>query len=147
MNANRVPTGTRAAVVVVAGLAALALGVGSGAAALASASPRPHPKPGPAKLEPTKLSIRNKAIAHSRHHAVNITGLLSADDMGVANETVDLEARLGLRPHWHLIAVAITGADGKVTFAVAPRVKTQYQLVFLGDSHFGPSESNVITLR
>jgi hypothetical protein len=139
-----------------AALAAAALGTGviAATATLASASPGHQPGPHPthsmshpAKLEPTRLSIRNKVIAHARHHADAITGVLTADDMGVPGETVVLEARSGKMPHWHVVATGVTGAGGAVTFAVAPKAKTQYKIVFAGDTHFRASASNVITLK
>ena len=40
-----------------------------------------------------------------------------------------------------------TASHGSVTFTVAPTVKTQYKLVFAGDSTYHKSHSNVITLK
>jgi hypothetical protein len=40
-----------------------------------------------------------------------------------------------------------TASHRSVTFTVAPTVKTQYKLVFAGDSTYRKSHSNVITLK
>lgn len=145
---NRVAA-TVAAVTLTAGVA---VATATMAGASTTSHPHSHPHPShsataPAKPEVTKLTIRNRQIAHSRHHAVAITGRLTADDAGVAGETVVLEARSGKMPRWHAVASAVTGSAGTVTFTVAPKVKTQYQLVFAGDTHFKASESNVVTLK
>src|SRR5580693_6006353 len=96
-------------------VAVLATG-GALVAANASTAGRGHPKP-PAE---TTLSIRNRAIAHRRHHADAITGVL--------------------RSHHK-------GAVGAVTFTVAPAVRTEYKLEFAGTSSLRRSHSNVITLK
>jgi hypothetical protein len=64
-----------------------------GVMATATAAGHPH-----AKVEATKLSIKNKAIAHGRHHADAITGVLSARRKGVAGETITLDGRTGKHP-------------------------------------------------
>ena len=46
-----------------------------------------------------------------------------------------------------VVATGTTGTGGTVSFTVSPKVKTQYQLVFAGDSTYKASESNVVTLR
>jgi hypothetical protein len=46
-----------------------------------------------------------------------------------------------------MLATGTTGTDGTISFTVTPKVKTQYQLVFAGDSTHKASESNVVTLR
>ncbi len=139
MRAIRVPVPTRAVVAIVA--TALTAGVIMSAAAPAvSADPKP-------KLDRTELSISNKAIAHGKHHADAINGVLSSDGAGLANETVTLEDRSGVKPRWAVLATGTTGTGGTVSFTVSPKVKTQYQLVFAGDSTYKASESNVVTLR
>ena len=145
---NRVAAAA-AAVTLTAGIA-----VASATMAGASTTSHPHSHPHPthsataaAKPEATKLTIRNRQIAHSRHHAVAITGLLTADNTGVAGQTVVLEARSGKMPRWHAVASAVTTSTGTVTFTVAPKMKTQYQLIFTGDAHFKASESNTVTLK
>lgn len=143
---------------VAAGAAATALIAGTAVAtatmAGASTDPHGHPHPKPsatataaARPASTKLAIRNKLIAQHRHHATAITGLLTSHHGAVAGETIVLEARSGKMPRWHAVATAVTTSAGTVTFTVAPKVKTQYQLVFAGDAHFRASESNVITLK
>ena len=103
---------------------------------------------GHTKLQPTTPSIRNKAIAHGKHHADALTGVLRSHRKGVASETVTLDTRYrkeaagGLR--W---GAAPPATGGAVTFAVAPTAKTQFKLVFAGDSTYRKSHSNVITLK
>jgi hypothetical protein len=139
MRAIRVPVPTRAAVAIA--VAALTGGViMSAAAPVVSADPHP-------KLDRTELSISNKAIAHGKHHADAISGVLSSDGAGLANETVTLEDRSGVKPRWTVVATGTTGTGGTISFTVSPKVKTQYQLVFAGDATYKASESNVVTLR
>lgn len=136
-----------------AAAAALTTGGIIAAATVAGAAPatKPVPVPSPAsshkpKLDGTKLSIANKAIAHGRHHADAITGVLRSDGTGLANEPVTLEARSGAKPRWTVVATESTGTGGTVTFTVSPKVKTQFKLVFAGTSTYRKSGSNVITL-
>jgi hypothetical protein len=46
-----------------------------------------------------------------------------------------------------VVGTRITGGNGAVTFAVTPRVKTQYKLVFAGAPPLKASASNVVTVR
>jgi hypothetical protein len=124
-----------------AAVAVLATG-GVMATATAASAAKGH-----AKLQPTTLSIRNKAIAHGKHHADALTGVLSSHRKGVANATVTLDTRKGKKPRWAAAGTGTTGTDGSVTFTVAPTAKTQYKLVFAGDSTHRKSHSNVITLK
>jgi hypothetical protein len=99
-------------------------------------------------LQPTTLSIKNKAIAHGKHHADAVTGVLRSHRKDVAGETVTLEGRVGKKRRWVVDPTTMTtGTDGSVTFDVSPTVKTQYRLVFGGDSTYRKSHSNVITLK
>jgi hypothetical protein len=137
MRVIRVPLPTRAA----AAIAATALTAGGIMAAATVVSAAPQPKP-----DATRLSISNKVVAHGKHHVDAVTGVLSSDHKGVAHESVALEARTGVAPRWKVVATGTTGTAGAVTFTVAPKVKTQFKLVFAGDSRFRESHSNVITL-
>ena len=128
---------TRAAMAVI--VAALTAG-GIITATAVSAAPQP-------KLQATRLSISNKVIAHGRHHVDAVTGVLSSDGAGLANETVALEARTDVKPRWKIVATGATGAGGAITFdVVAPKAKTQFKYVFAGDASYRASHSNVITL-
>ena len=128
--------GSAAAVVV------LATGGVMATATAASAAKGHHPK-----LAPTTLSIKNKPIAHGKHHADALTGVLRSHRKGVANETITLDSRTGKKPRWTVVTTGTTGADGSVTFTVAPTARTQYKMVFAGDSTYRKSHSNVITLK
>ena len=99
------------------------------------------------KLLPTTLSIKNKAIAHGKHHADAVTGVLRSHRKDVAGETITLDSRTGKKPRWTVVTTGMTGTDGSVTFTVAPTARTQYKLVFSGDSTYRKSHSNVITLK
>jgi hypothetical protein len=99
------------------------------------------------KLQPTTLSIKNKAIAHGKHHADALTGVLRSHGKGVAGETVTLDGRAGKKRRWVAIGAGTTGSGGSVSFTVAPTVKSQFKLVFAGDSTYRKSHSNVITLK
>jgi len=136
MHAIQVTRSARAA----AAVAVAALTAGGIIAASASAAPKP-------KLDATRLSISNKVIAHGRHHVDAVTGVLSSDGAGLANETVALEARTDVKPRWKIVATGATGAGGAITFdVVAPKAKTQFKYVFAGDASYRASHSNVITL-
>jgi hypothetical protein len=100
-----------------------------------------------APADATTLSIKNKPIAHAKHHADAITGVLRDGRSGVAGETITLDSRTGKKPRWTVVTTGTTDATGSVTFTVAPTAKTQYKLVFAGDSSFRKSHSNVITLK
>ena len=98
-------------------------------------------------LKPTTLSIKNKVIAHAKHHADQLTGVLKSHHTDVAGETITLEGRIG-KGKWVADPTTMTtGTDGSVVFTVAPTVKTQYKLVFGGDSTYRKSHSNTITLK
>jgi 5-hydroxyisourate hydrolase-like protein (transthyretin family) len=127
-----------------AAVAVLAAGGAMATATAASAAGHTHPKP----LDATTLSIKNKLIARNHHHAEAISGVLRDERKGVANEKITLDARAGKKRRWTAVGTGTTGADGKVTITVtAPTTKTQYKLVFGGDSTFRKSASNVITLK
>jgi hypothetical protein len=101
----------------------------------------------PHALKPTTLSIKNKAIAHGKHHADAVSGVLRSHRTDVAGETITLDSRTGKKPRWTVVGTATTGTDGSVTFTVAPTARTQYKLVFSGDSTYRKSHSNVVTLK
>src|SRR6185437_7671942 len=85
--------------------AAVAIVATAGAIAPATiASASSHPK-----LQATTLSIKNKAIAHSKHHADLITGVLKSHRKGVAGETITLDSRTGKKPRWVSAGTATTG--------------------------------------
>src|SRR5579875_891629 len=95
---------------------------------------------------PTMLTIRNRYIAFHHHHADLITGVLRSHRRPLPGETVYLESRTGGR-RFAVVASQVTGAHGQVSFPVAPKVRTQYELLFKGDAAYRPSRSVVVTLR
>jgi 5-hydroxyisourate hydrolase-like protein (transthyretin family) len=123
--------------------AAVAVLATGGVMATATAASAAGHKP----LDATTLSIKNKAIAHAKHHADAITGVLRDERTGVASETITLDSRTGKKPRWTVVTTGTTDSTGSVTFTVAPTARTQYKLVFAGDSTFRKSHSNVITLK
>jgi hypothetical protein len=163
MRATRVsvPIRTTVALAVAALTVSGLLAIASTAGAVPSANPHPHPSksvspsatasattaPKHSKLDPTKLSISNKVIAHGKHHGTAINGVLTSDGTGLANETVTLESRSGVSPRWTVVATGTTATGGTVSFTVTGKVKTQFELVFAGDATHKGSHSNVITLR
>jgi hypothetical protein len=136
---------TRASLLARAGsAAAAAVLVGGGViatAAAADAATHHH------ALQPTTLSIKNKAIAHGKHHADAVSGVLRSHRKDVAGETVTLDSKTGKKPRWTAVGTTTTGTDGSASFTVAPTAKTQYKLVFGGDSTYRKSHSNVVTLK
>jgi len=137
MHTIRVPLPTRAAVAVA--VTVLAAGGIMATATVVSAAPQP-------KLHVTKLSISNKVVAHAKHHVDAVTGVLSSGGTGVTDETVALEARMGVAPRWEVVATGTTGTGGAVTFTITPKVKTQFKYVFAGQGSYRASHSNVVTL-
>jgi hypothetical protein len=127
--------GSAAAVAVLAGGGVMVTATAAGAAT------------GHSKLQPTTLSIKNKAIAHGKHHADAVSGVLRSHRKDVAGETITLDSRTGKKPRWAAVGTGTTGSNGSVTFDVTPTTRTQYKLVFAGDSTFRKSHSNVITLK
>jgi len=119
------------------------LATGGVMATATAASAAGHPK----SLDATTLSIRNRAIVRHHHHADAITGVLRDEHTRVAGETITLDSRTGKKPRWTVVATGTTDANGSVTFTVAPTTRTQFKLVFAGDSTFRKSHSNVITLN
>ncbi|SRR5579875_999 len=115
-------------------------GTGVMAAAPASAAAVHH------RRMPTMLTIRNRYIAFHHHHADLITGVLRSHRRPLPGETVYLESRTGGR-RFAVVASQVTGAHGQVSFPVAPKVRTQYELLFKGDAAYRPSRSVVVTLR
>lgn len=98
-------------------------------------------------LDATTLSIKNKPIAYSKHHASTISGVLGDERTRVAGETITLESRTSKHPKWTADGTMVTDSNGSVSFTVAPTTRTQYKLVFAGDSTFRHSASNVITIK
>ena len=119
------------------------LATGGVMATATAASAAGHPK----SLDATTLSIRNRAIVRHHHHADAITGVLRDEHTRIAGETITLDSRTGKKPRWTVVATGTTDANGSVTFTVAPTTRTQFKLVFAGDSTFRKSHSNVITLK
>jgi len=113
-------------------------------------TPRPHPShPGGARAKlPTTLHISNQVIANYHNHADALTGVLRSHRKGVAAETITLERRAGDHSRWVVIGTGTTAADGSVTFTVAlPTKKTQFEMVFAGDSTYRKSNSNAVSVK
>ena len=158
---------TRASLLAWAGSAA-AVGILAGGGVLATSAAADAASHSHAR-KPTTLSVKNKAIAHGRHHLDLLTGVLKSHRTAVAGESVRLEAKLrppSVKPkpaarsagsasptnrharlQWVAVGTAATGTDGSVSFTVAPSAKTQYKLVFGGDSTYRRSYSKTITLK
>jgi hypothetical protein len=129
--------GSTAAVAVLAGGGVL---FASGAASAAAG--HSHAK------APTTLHASNKLVAHNHHHADALTGVLRSHRKGLAGETITLEGRAGTHRKWVAIGTGTTGSDGSVTFTVTlPSKKTQFEMVFAGDSTHRKSHSNVVLLK
>jgi hypothetical protein len=123
------------------------LATGGGVAAASAASAAVGHSHGHAKL-PTTLHVSNKLVAHHRHHADALTGVLRSHRKAVAGETVTLEGRAGTHRKGVAIGTGTTGSDGSVTFTVVlPTKKVQFEMVFAGDSTYRKSHSNVVLLK
>ncbi|HKD90129.1 MAG TPA: hypothetical protein VKB62_16485 [Streptosporangiaceae bacterium] len=136
---------TRASLLARVGSAA-AVAVLAGGGVIATTTAADAASHGHAK-QPTTLSIKNKAIAHNHHHADAVSGVLRSHRKAVAGESVTLDSRTGKKPRWAAVGTGTTGTDGSVSFTVAPTTRTQYKLVFAGDSTYRKSHSDVITLK
>jgi hypothetical protein len=137
----------RASLLARAGSAAAVAALAAGGVLFASGAASAAAGHGHAKL-PTTLHVSNKVVAHHHHHADAFTGVLRSHRKGVAAETVTLEGRAGAHRKWVAIATGTTGSNGSVTFLVGlPTRKTQFELVFAGDSTYRKSHSNVVLLK
>ena len=139
MQVIRVPKLTRAASAVAATALIAAAGIMAGATAAGAA---PHPK-----LDPTKLSISNKVIAHGKHHADAVSGVLTSDGAGIANETVTLQDRTGVKPRWAVVATGTTATGGTVSLHRHAEGEDAVRARLRGRFHLPGQQSNVITAR
>jgi hypothetical protein len=60
---------------------------------------------------------------------------------------VTLDGRGGKKRRWVVVGTGATGSDGSVSFTVSATVKSQFKLVFAGDSTYRKSHSNVVTVK
>src|SRR5258708_33137860 len=78
-------------------------------------------------LDATALSIKNKPIAHAKHHADAITGVLRDERTGVAGETLPLDSRTGQKPRWTDVTTGTPHATRPWPVPVPPTAETQLQ--------------------
>jgi hypothetical protein len=107
----------------------------AGPASAATANPRVH----------TTLSIVESKNVINAGKTDKISGRLAAKGVGLAGKTVYLDRVSGKT----LVAVQarLTGPAGGVAFTVSPGVTARYELVYLGNSVYGPTHSGIVTVR
>jgi len=109
-----------------------------GATANAATLSHPH-------KAPTALSVKVSAPTYRGHGRDTISGKLTEGRKAVANQTVSLDVVSGR----HLVPVgtARTNRNGAVSFTVAPKRTTTYDLVFGGTRTLAGSKSAAVTIR
>jgi hypothetical protein len=135
----------------------LATRAGAAAAAAALAASGMLLTAGPAGAatppEATFLHLNNKVVAHVKHHTDTISGVLTANRMGVSGESVTLF--VWSRSHKSFVSTGLTsttGSGGALSFTItAPARASRYEAKFAGDATTTPplrkSHSNVITVK
>jgi hypothetical protein len=119
---------TRAATV-----AAIAATAGLAIAGAANAATKPAPAKAPAT---TLKAAEAKGV---------ITGTLREGKVALAKESVTLESVAGKKAT--VVAKAVTSKAGVVTFKVAPKATTVYELVFAGTKALSASHSADLTVK
>lgn len=130
----------RKALVLTAAGGAIAVGLMS-VAATAYAAPFPPPR----HQTPTTLSATESAPFIVGRERDTITGTLTAGYRPLAGESVTLEIVNGRGPL--PIATERTDRRGDVSFTVAPRSTTTYELVFNGTRTLAASQSGTVTVH
>lgn len=95
--------------------------------------------------KPTTLSIVAAKSKITVGQSDTISGTLASHKTPVAGRIVILDKRVGAG-HWFAAEEKFTGKYGKVSFVVAPKVDTRYELVFKGGPIYSPSHSGVVTV-
>jgi lipoprotein-anchoring transpeptidase ErfK/SrfK len=108
-----------------------------------SAAPTPSPAPVPAGPVPTALSVTRSAGTVAYGGTLTLTGGLSrADGSPIVDAPVQVLARTGGETSRVVLATVRTGADGRLTYVLSPRVTAEYQLRYGGDALTASSVSN-----
>ena len=120
--------------------------VAAAAAVLALAGPASAAPVAPANLPRvhTTLSIVESRNVIKAGRPDVISGRLAAGPYGLAHRFVYLDRWYG---HWVPVRVGLTGPHGGISFVVWPHVTARYALVYLGNQHFAPTHSGVVTVR
>jgi hypothetical protein len=94
---------------------------------------------------PTTLSVRESAPVIRSHHKDTSTGKLAEGRKPLARESVTVTVVEGRR----LVPAGTARTDrfGDVSFTVAPKGTTTYQLVFTGTGTLAASKSHTVTVR
>lgn len=95
--------------------------------------------------KPTTLSIVAAKSKITVGQSDTISGTLASHKTPVAGRIVILDKRVGAG-HWFAAEEKFTGKYGKVSFVVAPKVDTRYELVFKGGPIYSASHSGVVTV-
>ncbi len=118
----------------VTSVAALALAVSGGAALVTAAGPAAAVASNdtPAASDGYSLSIAVADASIDPGASDTVSGVLTKAGVPQPGDTVYLRAWVNGRRHHHghRVGSAETGADGSVSFTVAPRATTHYRLVF-----------------
>jgi hypothetical protein len=99
-----------------------------------------------AKRLHTHLSIADKRAVEHHKHVTIIAGRLTTPGFRLPGRLIFLD-RVTARHKPVIVGRERTGRFGGVAFAVAPRVKTHYVLVFEGTPRLHSSHSRVVTVK
>jgi hypothetical protein len=114
-------------------IAATALLTVAGTASASTATPK----------KSTTLSIVAAKSKITVGQSDTISGTLASHKTPVAGRIVILDKRVG-NGHWFAAEEKLTGKSGKVSFTVAPKVDTRYELVFKGGPVYKAAHSGVV---
>ena len=129
--------------------------LGVGTAGVAGATVGTHAPSGPQtsidkSLKPTSIPLKATKSAVAPNQKVTLTGFLKSGHTPVVNAPVTLGSRQPGTGAFAVVSIKTTDSNGKVTLVVTPRAKsgqkTQYELIFAGDTTYRGSHSQVITL-
>jgi pyruvate/oxaloacetate carboxyltransferase len=99
---------------------------------------------------PTSLTLHSNRTDVPHGQKVTLTGLLKAGSKPLAGKSVQLERRAYGTKTFTVVSTKTTDSKGHVTATVVPGTrkgqKTQYELVYAGDSGYKGSHSSTITI-
>jgi hypothetical protein len=99
---------------------------------------------------PTSLTLKAAKSTVAHNTKTTLTGTLKSGTKAVAGQSVKLEKRAYGTKAFSVVSTKTTNAKGTVTYTVVPGTKkgqkTQYELVFAGNSKYKASHSQVITI-
>jgi hypothetical protein len=98
----------------------------------------------PALVHTTLSIVESKNVIKAGGKDV-VSGRLAADKVGLAGQTVYLDRWNGKT--FVPVQAKVTGTAGGVAFTVSPGATARYELVYKGNSVYGPTHSGIVTVK